>query len=149
MCSSDLRAALDVALVPNSNLKTITRMFRFFAGDRTFFRQGNKVISYTATTAVHPLFEFYVYLQNGIFVKTAEYLPSQFETQSYIPFFNPDYITYSEDTILAEDGRNLYRTMRAFSPNLTVTNWTNTTVTNTARIEEFEGNLLQIGRAHV
>ena len=142
------RAALDVALVPNSNLKTITRMFRFFAGDRTFFRQGNKVISYTATTAVHPLFEFYVYLQNGIFVKTAEYLPSQFETQSYIPFFNPDYITYSEDTILAEDGRNLYRTMRAFSPNLTVTNWTNTTVTNTARIEEYEGNLLRYVNAY-
>jgi hypothetical protein len=33
--------------------------------------------------------------------------------------------------------------MRAFSPNLTVTNWTNTTVTNTARIEEYEGNLLR------
>ena len=63
-------------------------------------------------------------------------------------FFNPDYITYSEDTILAEDGRNLYRTMRAFSPNLTVTNWTNTTVTNTARIEEYEGNLLRYVNAY-
>jgi hypothetical protein len=33
--------------------------------------------------------------------------------------------------------------MKAFSPNATVTNWTNTTVTNTARIEEYEGNLLR------
>jgi hypothetical protein len=118
-------------------------MFRFFAGDRTFFRQGSKVISYTATTNVHPLFEFYIYLANGIFVETAQYFPGSFETQQYIPYFDPAYIKYSEDTILAEDGRNLYRVMKAFSPNLTVTNWTNTTVTNTARIEEYEKNLLR------
>lgn len=126
-----------------SALKPTTRMFRFFKGDRTFFRQGSKIISYTATTNVHPLFAFYIYLENGIFVKTAEYLPAQFESQQYIPYFDPKYVTYSEDTILAEDGRNLYRVMRAFSPNLTVTNWTNTTVTNTARIEEYGGNLLR------
>jgi hypothetical protein len=127
----------------NTPLKTSTRMFRFFAGDRTFFRQGSKVISYTATSAVHPLFEFYIYLENGIFVETAEYLPSQVESETYIPYFDPSYVTYSEDTVLSEDGRNLYRVMKAFSPNLTVTNWTNTTVTNTARIEEYEGNLLR------
>ncbi len=120
-----------------------TRMFRFFEGDRTFFRQGSQVIAYTATTSVHPLFEFYIYLQNGIFVETGRYLPSQFESIQYIPYFDPAYTTYSEDTILAEDGRNLYRVMKAFSPNATVTNWTNTTVVNTARIEEYEGNLLR------
>ena len=124
-------------------VKTPTRMFRFFAGDRTFFRQGSRVISYTATTNVHPLFEFYIYLANGIFVETAQYLPGSFESQQYIPYFDPAYVQYSEDTVLAEDGRNLYRVMRAFSPNLTVVNWTNTTVTNTARIEEYEGNLLR------
>jgi hypothetical protein len=131
-------AALAAGLV-----NTPTRMFRFFAGDRTFFRQGSKVISYTATTNVHPLFEFYIYLANGIFVETAQYLPGSFEAQQYIPYFDPAYVEYSEDTILAEDNRNLYRVMKAFSPNLTVTNWTNTTVTNTARIEEYEGNLLR------
>jgi hypothetical protein len=124
-------------------VKTPTRMFRFFAGDRTFFRQGSRVISYTATTNVHPLFEFYIYLANGIFVETAQYLPGSFESQQYIPYFDPAYVQYSENTILAEDGKNLYRVMRAFSPNLTVVNWTNTTVTNTARIEEYEGNLLR------
>jgi hypothetical protein len=118
-------------------------MFRFFRGDRTFFRQGSQVISYTATTNVHPLFEFYVYLQNGVFVETARYLPSQFESLQYIPYFDPAYANYSENTILAEDGRNLYRVMRAFTPNSTVVNWTNTTVVNTARIEEYEGNLLR------
>jgi hypothetical protein len=118
-------------------------MFRFFKGDRTFFRQGSKVISYTATTNVHPLFEFYVYLENGIFVETAQYLPGSFETQQYIPYFNPAYEKYSENTVLSEDGRNLYRVIRAFTPPKTVQNWTNTTVTNTARIEEYEGNLLR------
>ena len=124
-------------------VNTPTRMFRFFRGDRTFFRQGSQVVSYTATTNVHPLFEFYIYKENGVFVETERYLPSQFESQLYIPYFDPAYLTYSEDTVLAEDGRNLYRVMRAFTPNATVTNWSNTTVTNTARIEEFEGNLLR------
>ena len=124
-------------------VNTPTRMFRFFRGDRTFFRQGSQVVSYTATTNVHPLFEFYIYKENGVFVETERYLPSQFESQLYIPYFDPAYLTYSEDTVLAEDGRNLYRVMRAFTPNATVTNWSNTTVINTARIEEFEGNLLR------
>jgi hypothetical protein len=132
-----------VTQLANGTVKTPTRMFRFFQGDRTFFRQGSQVISYTATTNVHTLFEFYIYLQNGVFVETARYLPSQFESQQYIPYFDPAYVNYSEDTILAEDGRNLYRVMRAFTPNATVVNWTNTTVTNTARIEEYEGNLLR------
>lgn len=124
-------------------LKPTTRMFRFFKGDRTFFRQGSQVISYTATTNVHPLFEFYIYLENGIFVETARYLPEQFESIDYVPYFNPAYVTYSEDTVVDADGRNLYRVMKAFTPNDTVVNWTNTTVANTARIEEYEGNLLR------
>jgi hypothetical protein len=124
-------------------VKTPTRMFQFFKGDRTFFRQGSKIISYTATTNVHPLFEFYVYLQNGVFVETAQYLPSQFEAIDYVPYFNPAYTAYSEDTVLSEDGRNLYRVMLAFTPPATVVNWTNTTVANTARYEEYQGNLLR------
>lgn len=127
----------------NSVLNKPTRMFRFFKGDRTFFRQGSQVISYTATTNVHPLFEFYIYLQNGIFVETERYLPAQFESSNYVPYFDPAYVTYSEDTILSEDGRNLYRVMQAFTPSATVTNWTNTTVSNTARVQEYAGNLLR------
>ena len=45
--------------------------------------------------------------------------------------------------MIAADGRNLFRVMKAFTPDSTVVNWTNTTVTNTARIEEYEGNLLR------
>jgi len=125
---------------PLSNVRRPTRMFRFFKGDRTFFRQGSQVISYTATTNVHPLFEFYIYLENGIFVETDKYLPTQFASQDYVPFFNPAYVEYSEDTVLSEDGRNLYRVMLAFTPPETVVNWTNTTVVNTARYEEFVPN---------
>ena len=128
---------------PNGTVKKPTRMFRFFKGDRTFFRQGSQVISYTATTNVHPLFEFYIYLENGVFVETARYLPAQFDTIDYVPYFDPAYVTYSEDTVLSIDGRNLYRTMLAFTPADTVVNWTNTTVVNTARNEEYVGNLLR------
>jgi hypothetical protein len=129
--------------IKNDTVKQPTRMFRFFKGDRTFFRQGNQVIAYTATTNVHPLFEFYIYLENGIFVETEKYGPNQFETGNYIPYFDPAYVLYSEDTVLSEDGRNLYRTMLAFTPAETVINWTNTTVVNTARNEEYAGNLLR------
>lgn len=128
---------------PATTLRKPTRMFRFFKGDRTFFRQGSQVISYTATTNVHPLFEFYIYLQNGVFVETARYLPAQFESIDYVPYFNPAYVTYSEDTVLATDGRNMYRVMLAFTPPATVVNWTNTTVVNTARNEEYAGYLLR------
>ena len=132
-----------VLAIKNGTVKTPTRMFRFFKGDRTFFRRGNQIIAYTATTNVHPLFEFYIYLENGIFVETEKYGPNQFETGNYIPYFDPAYVLYSEDTVLSEDGRNLYRTMLAFTPSETVVNWTNTTVVNTARNEEYAGNLLR------
>jgi len=120
-----------------------TRMFRFFKGDTTIFRQGSTVLSYTATTNVSPLFDFSVYVENGVFVLTSEFTEGEFLTLPYIPFFNPAYALYSEDTILSEDGRNLYRVMRAFAPQPTVVDWTNTIVTNTARIEEYAGNLLR------
>lgn len=129
--------------IADGSVNSPTRMFRFFQGDRTFFREGSTVVSYTATTNVHTLFDFNVYLENGIFVETDRYQPSQFETESYIPFFNPAYVIYSEDTVLSEDGRNLYRVMRAFTPPATVVNWTNTTVVDTARIQEYAGNLLR------
>lgn len=132
-----------VGNIATQSVKKPVRMFRFFLGDRTFFRQGSQVISYTATTAVHPLFEFYIYVENGVFVETGKYVDDEFLTEDYVPFFNPAYTLYSEDTILSEDGRNFYRTMLAFTPDATITNWTDTTVTNTARIEEYEGNLLR------
>jgi hypothetical protein len=131
-----------------TTVQTPVRMFTFFKGDRTFFRQGSTVLSYTATTNVTPLFEFYIYQANGTFILTEQGQPVEFATANYIPYFNPSYKNYAEDTILAEDGRNIYRVMRAFTPNATATNWTNTTVANTARIEEYEGNLLRYVREY-
>ena len=139
-----------------------TRMFTFYKGDRTLFRQGVALKQYTATTNVNPLFQFDIYLQNGVFV-ASEDLPlatislnlssgpevptyfslTDFQSSDYIPFFNPAYQNYAEDTIVSEDGRNYYRVMKAFTPNATVVNWTNSEVVNTARIEEYEGNLLR------
>jgi hypothetical protein len=134
--------------IASGAVKTPVRMFTFFQGDRTFFRQGSKVISYTAASSVTPLFDFYIYLQNGTFVKTQEYLPGQFDYQQYIPYFNPLYSVYAENTVLSADGRNIYRVMRAFTPTPTVTDWTNTTVANTARIQEYTGNLLRYVNAY-
>jgi len=126
-----------------SLVKTPVRMFIFFRGDRTFFRQGSTVLSYTATTNITPLFEFYIYANNGSFVLTAQGQQTEIPIANYIPFFNPAYNQFAEDTVLSEDGRNLYRVMKAFTPGSTVTNWTNTTVVNTARNEEYAGNLLR------
>lgn len=132
-----------ISYLSTANSRTPTRMFRFWKGDRTFFRQGTTLLSYTATTNVTPLFNFNIYLENGIFAPTAEYNSSQFVADQYIPYFNPAYAQYAEDTIVSKTDRNLYRVMKAFTANLTVVNWTNTTVVNTARVEEYEGNLLR------
>ena len=126
-----------------STVKTPVRMFTFFRGDRTFFRQGSTVLSFTATTNITPLFEFYIYQNNGSFVLTEQGQQTEIPIANYIPFFNPAYNQFAEDTVLSEDGRNLYRVMKAFTPGSTVTNWTNTTVVNTARNEEYAGNLLR------
>jgi hypothetical protein len=124
------------------------RMFRFFRGDTTVFRQGSTVLTFTATSNVTPLFDLAVYVESGVFVQSAEYTENDFLTLPYIPYFNPEYSKYSEDTILSEDGRNLYRVMRAFTPSVTVTNWTETEVTNNARYEEYAGNLLRYVNAY-
>lgn len=139
--------ALDVEL-RNKTVKHPVKMFTFFPGERTFFREGSSVISYTATAHVTPLFDFSIYLENGTFEKTENYIYNSEEPQEYIPYFNPTYLAYAEDTILAEDGKNLYRVMRAFTPSLTVENWTNTTVVNTARNEEYADNLLRYVREY-
>ena len=136
------RALLNQAII-DGTVKKPVRMFTFFRGDRTFFRQGSKVMAYTATSNVTPLFQFYIYLQNGIFVPTESDPLGTSPTDNYIPYFDPKYAEYAEDTLISEDGRNYYRVMRAFTPSLTDFNWTNTTVVNTARIEEYKGNLLR------
>ena len=127
----------------DGSVKIPVRMFRFFKGDTTIFRQNSTVLSYSATSNVSPLFDFSVYVENGVFVLSAEFEDPTILTLPFIPYFNPEYSIYSEDTILAEDGRNLYRVMRAFTPPLTVTDWTNTVSQNTARNEEYAGNLLR------
>jgi hypothetical protein len=137
-----LKAQLATAISAGT-LNSFARMFTFFKGDRTFFRQGTNIISYTATTSVTPLFQFYTYLENGVFVKTQEYLPGEFDGLTYIPFFSPTYTKYAEDTIVDPSSHNLYRVMTAFTPATTVVDWTNTTVANTARIQEYAGNLLR------
>lgn len=124
-------------------IKDFQRMFTFFTGDRTFFREGNDVKSYTATTAVTPLFDFNIYYNNGVFVDTNSAESYLIAADDYIPYYNPSYALTAEDTILSEDGRNFYRVIRAFTPPVTVTSWTGTTEANTTRFEEYAGNLLR------
>ena len=135
--------------IENGLVTVPTRMFRFFVGDSTIFRQGTNILSYTATTNVSPLFDFSVYVQNGIFVPSSEFPDPTLLTAPYIPYFNPEYEKFSEDTILSEDGRNYYRVIRAFTPTFLVTDWSGTEVSNTARIQEYSGNLLRYVNSYV
>lgn len=133
------------SLIPDQPIfiKSFQKMFTFFAGDRTFFREGNNVKSYTATSAVTPLFDFGIYYQNGVFVDTDSSESYLIAAEEYIPYYNPSYALTAEDTILSEDGRNFYRVVRAFTPPTSVTSWTGTTEPNSARFEEYSGNLLR------
>ncbi len=133
----------------NGSVKKPIKMFTFFRGEQTFFREGSDVKAYTATQNVSPLFEFFVYLKNEIFVPTGSVTALDFLTHSqYVPFFNPEYSKYAEDVVLAEDGKNYYRVMTAFTPEATTISWTNTESVNTARQEEYRGNLLRIVRKY-
>lgn len=134
------RLVSEIAL---GSVKKPVRMFTFFKGDRTYFRQNTTVVSYTANYSVTPLFEFSVYLRNGTFSRTFNSELSELYGQSYVPFFSPEYSKFAEDTVIAKDGKNLYRVMKAFTPSPIITNWTESSVANTARIQEFEGNLLR------
>ncbi len=138
-----LQTQLASELTNNPLLRKFDRMFTFFQGDRTFFREGSDVQSYTATSAVTPLFDFSIYLGNGVFVKSEEFGPSLLPVDDYIPYFNPAYLNATEDTILSEDGRNYYRVMKSFTPQKTVTNWSGLPADNTSRYEEYAGNLLR------
>lgn len=60
-----------------------------------------------------------------------------------MPFYSPDYGNYAEDTVIDPEGKNLYRVMTAFSPGLTVLDWTRVETENTVRHEEYSGNLLR------
>lgn len=124
------------------------RMFAFFKGDKTFFRNGSRTQSYTATSSVSPLFDFEVYYNNGIFVETVYDANLEGEEIPYIPYFNPEYSLYSENTVLSADGRNFYRVMRAFTPAETVTSWSGTLQSNSARYEEYAGTLLRFVSAY-
>lgn len=125
------------------------RMFTFFKGEQTYFRDGTDVRAYVATDNVTPLFEFFVYLKNGVFVPVeGSSQDTYMNNTSYVPFFDPRYSLYAEDIVVAEDGKNVYRVMKAFVPQTQVTNWSGLPVDNTARLEEYQGNLLRIVRAY-
>lgn len=127
----------------NGALKAIERMFTFFRGDRTYFRSGTTVKSYTATTSVTPLFDFGVYFKNGVFVESGDQSLTYFHTADYIPYYKPSYVAHAEDTIVTANDRNVYRVVKAFTPSATTADWTGTTVDNNPRLEEYKGNLLR------
>jgi hypothetical protein len=129
--------------VINGSVKQPSRMFTFFRGDRTFFRDGVNITSYTATENVSPLFAFRIYEQSGIFVKTETMQDVSFNSTEYIPFFNPAYAKNAEDSIYEEQTGSLYRVMKSFTPKQMVRNWTEATVENTPRNEEYAKNLLR------
>lgn len=135
---------------PEENPLTIpTRMFTFFKGDITFFRNGSDVKAYIATSSVTPIFDFEVYHSNKVFIESSVYGSYDASFEYSIPFNNPAYADFAEDIIVDSNGSNFYRVMRAFSPLANVVNTSGLTQANTSRYEEFTGNLLKIVMAYV
>lgn len=128
----------------NDPLNTPVRMFSFFKGDTTFFRNGAEVRSYIATESVTPIFDFKVYHANKIFVEAEQTDDYEISYENSIPFNNPTYQNYAEDVITETSGGVFYRAMKPFTPQPTVIGFNNLTQNNTPRFEEFSGNLLRI-----
>lgn len=141
---SDLQVRVSSINPPDETpLTKPVRMFTFFKGDITFFRNGNDVRSYVATSSVTPIFDFQVYYKNKIFIESSSYdFGSSYEFS--VPFNNPLYTKYAEDIIVDDNASSFYRVMRAFSPQTNVVSFNGLTQTNSCRYEEFTGNLLRI-----
>lgn len=138
--------SLRVASIKEENPNPLTRpvrMFTFFKGDRTYFRNGSDTQSFTAVTAVTPLYDFSVYYRNGVFVKSEEVETTNFTANEYIPYFHPSYSEHAEDTIIDPVNRSFYRVMRAFTPRDTIVSWKGVESPNSCRFEEYKGNLLR------
>lgn len=145
----DLQISVSSIYPPTENPLTIpTRMFTFFKGDTTFFRNGSEVRQYVATSSVTPIFDFEVYYNNKVFIESAEFdFNSSYEYS--VPYNNPDYANYAEDIIVDDNGSSFYRVMRAFSPLANVTGFNGLTQANSSRYEEYAGNLLKIVTGYV
>jgi hypothetical protein len=146
---SDLHlVALSIYPPEKTPLTKPVRMFTFFQGDITFFRNGSDIRAYVATSSVTPVFDFEVYYSNKIFVESSEYnFGSSYEAS--IPYNNPIYANYAEDVITADNGGSFYRVMEAFTPQVSVVSFNGLTQANSCRYEEFTGNLLKIVSEYV
>lgn len=120
------------------------RMFTFFKGDVTFFRNGSEIRSYVATSSVTPVFDFEVYYNNGTFVEASSFYDFESSYEYSIPYNNPLYANFAEDIIVNENDSSFYRVMKAFTPAATVSGYNGLNQTNSPRYEEFTGNLLRI-----
>jgi len=145
--TESLRSSLLIQ-ISQGYIKEFKKLFTFMPGDRTFFREGSEVYSYTATAAFFPLFDFKLYLQNGLFVDSDTVSVDLIEPGEFIPFYNPKYQESAEDTIVSDDGKTFYRVMRAFVPSEETVDWSGVTVKNSVRIEEYRGNLLRYVSAY-
>ena len=113
-------------------------MFVFSPGDTTLFRQQGSVLSFMATKHFTPIFTPPVYISAGILV------PTKNVSSAAIPFISASERRPTENILLAEDGKNLYRAMRYFTATSPVYNWDGEEVVPDARLEELSGNILRI-----
>jgi hypothetical protein len=113
-------------------------MFVFSPGDATLFRQQGTIRSFVATKHFTPVFAPSVYIQSRVLIETNNV------TTDAVPFFSVVEERPLENLILAENGKNFYRVMKFFTARSPVFNWDGQEVTDTARLEELNGNLLRI-----
>ena len=130
-----------LAGVASGAVKKPFRMFTFFAGDQTIFREGNDIQVYVARKSVTPIFDFPIYLENGVFTPLDSSDPT---TSAYIPFFHPDNSRRIEELVIDAKGKNFYRVLRAFTPSPLITSPQGEEKANDSKAEEYYGNLQRI-----
>lgn len=99
-------------LIDEKKIPSPRRIFTFFKGDQTLFRNNSELKVFAAKQNVTPIFDFQVYLENGVFEEVSS---SSGSGASYVPFFRRG-SEYFEDIVVDDKGKNMYRVMREFIP---------------------------------
>jgi hypothetical protein len=108
-------------------------------GDVVSLINGRVTRQYEVAKNFTPIFEPSVYIEDSQFLVQRNDI-AQTTAEFFDRTYNIESIVYTEDT----GGLKFFRTMKPFTAAETTTSFTGSSAANTARLEELNGNLLQI-----
>ena len=114
-------------------------IFRLVVGDVVSLINGRVTQRYEVTKNFTPIFEVFNYIEDSNFLVLRNDL-----VQSTADFYDPAYNTESIVFTETSGGLKFFRAMKPFTASSTTTSYTGSIASNTARLEELNGNLLQI-----